>query len=359
MPIRVLVVEDSLTVRKYLVEVLGADPEIEVIAEAEDGKCAIELCERLRPDAVSLDMMLPVMSGLAATEYIMAYCPTPILIVSASFNRGEMFKTYDALSAGAVDVLEKPKDVGSGRWEEDYRQAIKTVARIRVMTHHRARIAARAVPQEALIAEVLQRTGVPFRCVAIGGSTGAPGAVAKLLNGLPPDFPLPILLVIHIGAPFGLALSDWLDSVSPIRVRNAVNGEMLSPVGQPQVIMAPPDRHLVVRGGRLWATAAAERHHCRPSVDVLFESLANELGAAAIACLLTGMGRDGADGLLAVKRGGGMTVAQDEESSIVFGMPRVAAELNAARSVLGLAEIAPALVRLAQVHKTYNQGDEQ
>lgn len=357
MPIRVLVVEDSLTVRKYLVEVLSADPEIEVIAEAEDGKLAIELCERLRPDAVSLDMMLPIMSGLAATEYIMAYCPTPILIVSASFNRGEMFHTYDALRAGAVDVLEKPKDIGAERWEEDYRQAIKTVSRIRVMTHHRARIAARALPEEQR--EVLLGAGGPFRCVAIGGSTGAPGALAKLLNGLPADFPLPILLVIHIGAPFGLALSDWLDSVSPIRVRNAVNGEMLPPVGQPQVIMAPPDRHLAVRGGRLWATAEPERHHCRPSVDVLFESVASEMGAAAIACLLTGMGRDGADGLLAVKRGGGMTVAQDEESSVVFGMPRVAAELNAARSVLGLTQIAPALVRLAQVAKSDNQGDEQ
>jgi two-component system, chemotaxis family, protein-glutamate methylesterase/glutaminase len=357
MPIRVLIVEDSLTVRKYLAEVLRADPEIEVIAEAEDGRRAIELCERLRPDAVSLDMMLPVMSGLAATEYIMAYCPTPILIVSASFNRGEMFKTYDALSAGAVDVLEKPKDIGSQRWEDDYRQAIKTVSRIRVMTHHRARIVARALPEPER--EALQRTGGPFRCVAIGGSTGAPGAVAKLLNDLPADFPLPILLVIHIGAPFGLALSDWLDSVSPIRVRNAVDGERLPQIGHPQVIMAPPDRHLVVRGGRLWATAEPERHHCRPSVDVLFESLASDVGAAAIACLLTGMGRDGAEGLLAVKHAGGMTVAQDEESSIVFGMPRAAAELNAVRSVLGLTEMAPALVRLAQVAKSANQGDEQ
>src|SRR6185369_751976 len=163
MPVRVLVVEDSLTVRKYLVEVLGADPEIEVIAEAEDGKRAIELCERLRPDAVSLDMMLPIMSGLAATEYIMAYCPTPSLIVSAAFNRGEMFKTYDALNAGAVDVLEKPKDDGSQRWEQDYRQAIKMVSRIRVMTHHRARIAARALPEAPR--EAVQRAGGSFRCV--------------------------------------------------------------------------------------------------------------------------------------------------------------------------------------------------
>src|SRR6266567_1685975 len=140
MPIRVLVVEDSLTVRKYLVEVLSADPEIEVIAEAEDGKRAIELCERLRPDAVSLDMMLPVLSGLAATEYIMAYCPTPILIVSASTNRGELFKTYQALAAGAVDVLEKdPGEGGDGVWEARLAATLRIVARVKVITHLKGR----------------------------------------------------------------------------------------------------------------------------------------------------------------------------------------------------------------------------
>jgi two-component system chemotaxis response regulator CheB len=352
MPVRVLVADDSLTVRKYLVEVLAADPEIQVVAEAGDGKQAIELCERLRPDVVSLDMMMPVMSGLAATEYIMAYCATPILIVSASFNRGEMYKTYDALSAGAVDVLEKPGALGSAAWETSYRQALKTVSRIRVMTHHRARIAARTSAQAGFAPQV---SGEGFRCVAIGGSTGAPGAVVAILNGLPADFPLPILLVIHISAPFGVALCEWLDSVSPIRVRRVVNGERLPSPGKPQVIMAQPDRHLAVRGGRLWASDDPERHHCRPSVDALLESVAAELGAAAIACLLTGMGRDGAEGLLAVKRSGGLTFAQDEESSVVFGMPRAAAELNAARSMVPLGEIARALVQCARAPGSENQ----
>lgn len=343
MPTRVLVAEDSRTVRKYLVAVLREDPEIEVIGEAEDGKQAIELCEQLRPDVVSLDMMLPVMSGLAATEYIMAYCATPILIVSASFNRGEMLKTYDALSAGAVDVLEKPQPGDTGRWENDYRRAIKMVARIPVMTHHRASIASRARSPEQ------PPYGGPgrFRCVAIGASTGGPGAVLKILKALPPSFPLPILLVIHIGVPFGSALSEWLDSASPIRVRVPTSGEPLAQIGQTGVVIAPPDRHLVLRSGRLWLTEEPARHHCRPSVDVLLESVAQELGSSAIACLLTGMGRDGAQGLLDVRRGGGMTIAQDQQSSVVFGIPRAAIELNAAHSVLSLADIAPALTRLA------------
>jgi two-component system chemotaxis response regulator CheB len=347
--VRVLVVEDSLTIRKYLVEVLSADPGIEVIAEAGDGRRGIELCQTLRPDVVSLDMMLPELDGLAATEHIMAYCPTPILIVSASLNRGEVFKTYDALEAGAVDVLEKPTGVPSDEaWEQRYRRAVAVVSRIKVITHPRARLAVRRSSRLATSVEPLDVVTGGFRCLAIGASTGGPGAVARVLNGLPADFPLPILLVIHINTPFSVALSDWLDTVSPLRVRSAVDGQPMPAVGQPGVLMAPPDRHLVVRDGRVWATTDPERHHCRPSVDVLLESLAREMGSSALACLLTGMGQDGASGMLAIRRAGGMTIAQDEASCVVFGMPRAAIELDAAREVLGLDRIAPALRQLAQ-----------
>src|SRR5438552_2339011 len=136
---RVLVVEDSLTVRRRLVEILRSDPAIELVGEAADGKRAIELCERYRPDMITMDIMLPVMSGLAATEYIMAHCPTPILVVSASINRGELFKIYDALAAGAVDVLEKPSGTeADGTWERHFLSTVKLVAKIRVITHPRA-----------------------------------------------------------------------------------------------------------------------------------------------------------------------------------------------------------------------------
>jgi two-component system chemotaxis response regulator CheB len=343
--IRVLVADDSLTVRKYLVEVLRAEPGFEVVGEAEDGRRATELCETLRPDVVSLDMMMPEMSGLAATEYIMAYCPTPILIVSSSRNRGEVFNTYEALSAGAVDVLDKAEALADERWQAEYRRALETVSRIRVITHPRARLAGRRRSRQ-----VVEAIGASssFRCVAIGGSTGAPGAVSQLLRDLPAGFPLPILLVIHISEPFALSLTEWLDTVSPIPVRNAADGQPLPAPGEAQVIMAPPNRHLVLRDGRLWTTTGPERHHCRPSVDVLFESLAGEIGSSVIACLLTGMGRDGASGLLAIRRRGGVTVAQNEESSVVFGMPGAAIALGAARHVLALSDIAPALRELAQ-----------
>src|SRR6266849_10181813 len=146
--VRVLVVEDSVTVRKRLVEVLSADPQMEVVGEAGDGKTGIELCQKLHPDIVTLDMMLPVMSGLGATEYIMAYCPTPILIVSSSTNRGELFKTYEALAAGAVDVLEKPNgNESDGSWERKFISTIKLVSRIRVITHLRGRLVTLGQPE--------------------------------------------------------------------------------------------------------------------------------------------------------------------------------------------------------------------
>lgn len=346
-PIRVLVVEDSLTARKRLCEVLGADREIEIAGEAGDGKRAIELCAALRPDVITLDMMLPVMSGLAATEYIMAHCPTPILIVSSSTNRGELFKTYEALAAGALDVMEKPLGgEADAEWERRLVSTVKLLSRIKVITHPRARIgtvegwrvqahgrgpAARAGSQR-------------YRVIALGASTGGPGAILQVLRDLPLGFPLPILIVLHIGEPFGSAFAEWLDGQSPHRVSFARDGQ---PLGAPGVWLAPPDRHLVMRQGRLHLSGEPERHSCRPSVDVLFESVARECGTGALACLLTGMGRDGAGGLLEVRRAGGSTIAQDEASCVVYGMPREAVLLGAAERVLPLQQIGLALAASA------------
>ncbi len=342
---RVLVVEDSATVRGFLIDCLHGDPEIEVIGEAGDGKLAIELCQRLQPDVITLDMMLPVMTGLSVTEYVMAYCPTPILIVSSSTDRGELFRTYEALAAGALDVLEKPNgDDDDGTWGRKFVTTVKLVARVKVITHVRAKMTARNSPPSISACATLPG----LRCVAIGASTGGPQAVSKILGAIPTTFPLPILLVIHISTAFGDAFADWLDGQSVLPVTSASNGQPLPPVGSAGVILAPPDRHLVVRGNRLLLTLEKEVHSCRPSVDVLFTSIAQEVGSRAAAVLLTGMGRDGAAGLLAIRQAGGTTIAQDQESSLIFGMPREAIAIGAASSVLPLSEIAPALSRLIQ-----------
>ena len=181
----------------------------------------------------------------------------------------------------------------------------------------------------------------------MGASTGGPAAVATVLRRLPADFPLPILVVNHIGEKFGPQLAEWLDSQSALRVRCAVDGEPLPSVGQSRVILAPSGRHIKVLRGRLHLTDDAERHSCRPSVDILFESVAREIGNRSIACLLTGMGRDGAAGLLAVRQAGGRTLAQDEATSTIFGMPREAIRLGAAERVVGLHEVASTLMALA------------
>lgn len=351
--IRVLVIEDSLTVRKRLLEVLAADPDLEIAGEAEDGKRGIELCQQLRPDVVTLDMMLPVMSGLAATEFIMAYCPTPILIVSASTNRGELFKTYEALAAGALDVLDKPLgDELDDAWERRFVATVKLLSRIKVITHPRGRLSPMGQPPRgdtAVQAPAAEQQAPPrLRAAAIGVSTGGPAALIEILRGLPHGFPLPILLVIHIGKLFAPAFAEWLDGQSQVRVSYAADGDPLPPFGQGRVLMASPDSHLVLRQGKLRLTQDPERHSCRPSVDVLFASLAQELGAGCAACLLTGMGRDGAEGLLAIRRAGGRTIAQDEATSVVFGMPREAILLGAAEQVLPLHKVASALGALAR-----------
>ncbi len=342
--LRVLVVEDSLTLRGYLVQVLSADPGLEVVAEAGDGKRAIELCQTLRPDVITMDMMLPVMTGLAATEYIMAYCPTPILIVSASVNRGEVFRTYDALAAGALDVLEKPRVTESTReWEQRFISPVKLIAKLKVITHPRGRL--RQAPlTPAPPAVVVPAGGREFRLIAIGASTGGPAAVADILRALPPDFSLPLLIVIHIAEAFAYAMAEWLDSESRIPVRYAVDGEWLPQPGTPQALLAPAERHLVVKDGRLRLITTPERHACRPSVDVLFESIAAEMAPHALLVLLTGMGRDGAAGLLAARRAGAATIAQDEATSVIFGMPGEAVRLGAAERVLSLEDITAAVL---------------
>jgi two-component system chemotaxis response regulator CheB len=344
--IRVLVVEDSLTVRKHLVEVLNGDPDLQVVAEASDGKAAIELCVQLRPDVITLDMMLPVMSGLAATEYIMAHCPTPILIVSASTNRGELLRTYDALAAGAIEAIDKPRaDTNDEAWSRKLVAAVKLVSRIKVITHLRGRLRQpRPVLVRAPAAEAAR--GRPTRrLVAMGASTGGPGAVLQILRALPATFGLPVVVIIHVGAAFASGLAEWLDGLSPLRVTFARDGELLPRDGR--VLLAPAERHLVVERERLRLSDAPERHSCRPSVDVLFASLARELGPESIACLLTGMGKDGAAGLREIRAAGGLTVAQDEATSVVFGMPREAVALDAAEHVLPIDEIGPLLVRTA------------
>jgi two-component system chemotaxis response regulator CheB len=347
--IRVLVAEDSMTVRRRLVQTLAADPALEVIGEASDGRSATELCQRLHPDVITMAVMMPVMDGVTATEYIMANCPTPVLVVSASSNRGQVSQTFDALAAGAIDVLDKPTGIAAdGVWERELVAAVKMVSRIRAI--RRSSINRRSRVRGAA-ARTLESTSSPAGeavIVAIGASIGGPSAMAKILSQIPGDFPLAILLVIHIAPEFSDSLVQWIAKISDLKVRVAVDGEPMPRSSIGEIIMAPPDRHLTVGQGRLRVTNAPLRNLCRPSIDELFESIARECGSHAIACLLTGMGKDGAAGLLAIRQSGGQTIAQDEATSTVFGMPREAIALDAAQVVAPLADVAGTLCQMAR-----------
>jgi two-component system chemotaxis response regulator CheB len=221
---------------------------------------------------------------------------------------------------------------------------VKLVARIKVITHPRARLGLLGRRTDKPVQEPVFGRRDGAKVVAVGASTGGPGALVEVLQAIPQRFPLPLFVVLHIGELFAAALADWLADQTKHRVEYATDGEPVSGAAG-RIVMAPPGRHLVVENGALRLTRDAERHSCRPSVDSLFESLAIESGAGVLACLLTGMGRDGANGLLQVRRAGGLTIAQDEATSVVYGMPREAVLLGAAERVLPLSAIGPTIAR--------------
>jgi two-component system, chemotaxis family, protein-glutamate methylesterase/glutaminase len=304
---------------------------------------------------VVLGPAMPGMNGPEATEYLMRHHPLPVLMLSddeqATGPLGPATPidpaTHAACASGAVEVLPKPRALtpdGVREWDSTLVATVRLVARIRVVT----RIHPAGSRAAGDLAPAPEGARAPYGVLAIGASTGGPPAVATVLSGLPPAFRLPILLVVHVGEAFGFAFAEWLEDAGGRPVRLARHGEPLSG-GEGQVLMAPPGHHLVVNHGALELNRGPERHSCRPSVDVLFESLAAGAGPRVMACLLSGMGRDGAQGLLAVHRSGGVTIAQDEASSVVYGMPGEAVRLGAAQHVLPVDRIGPALGRLARV----------
>jgi two-component system chemotaxis response regulator CheB len=315
--IDVLVAEDSPTARALLVAILGGDPELRVVGEARDGVEAVELTQKLRPQVVTMDLRMPRMDGFEATKEIMITAPTPIIIVTASTERGEVELAIHALRAGAVYVLRKPEGPGSPEFARSAAQLVsivKAMAQVKVVRHWRPR------PERGPRVVVAGRARAPL--VALAASTGGPAALQGLLGALPADFPVPLLVVQHITRGFTAGLADWLNTVSGLHVKMAEEAEALLPH---TVYLAPDDRHLGVTGeGKVALSSGPPVDGFRPSGTYLFESVARSHGPAAVAVILTGMGEDGLAGLHAVRQAGGRILAQDEASSVVFGMPGAA-----------------------------------
>lgn len=338
--IRILIADDSLLTRTVLRDLLSRDPEIRIVAEVDNGLAAVQQTALLRPDLIIMDVVMPVMDGLTAIAEIMAATPTPILVLSANIDPKDSLSAFNAIRLGALDVMAKPEGIVTEAFAEVAVQLIarlKELARVRVIHHFRRQ------RENALPIPIPGPSG-QHRILAIGASTGGPKAVQRLLKELPVDIGAAILIVQHIASGFAPGFATWLNQESSISVRLAEEGAALTPG---VALVAPNHQHMVVKQGRIALTEEAPRNCCRPSIDFLFESLATrEIAPSVVAVLLTGMGRDGADGMAALHRLGAHTIAQDEASSAVFGMPKAAISLQAVRQTLPLGEIAGAVTRL-------------
>lgn len=319
-------------------ECVHGHPEMKIVGEASEGARAVTLTKKLRPDVIIMDMAMPIMNGVDATRQIMANQPTPIVIVSGSHNRASNLQIIDALQAGAVEAIDKPRNgEDRERWKERFLRKLRIVAGVKVVRH----------VSGALSTPRFRRAARgPVRLVAIGASTGGPQVVANILNALPP-LQVPLLTVVHFPESLFEEFIAWLASASSMPLVPARDGTLLESLCG-VVCVAPPNRHLKVKGDRLNIWDGPPEHFCKPSVDVLFRSVAETLDGLTLGVLLSGMGRDGAAGLLQIRQEGGPTIVQDEATSVVFGMPKAAVDLDAAAQILPADDIAAAIARLCQ-----------
>jgi two-component system, chemotaxis family, protein-glutamate methylesterase/glutaminase len=344
--ITVLIVEDSPVVRDFLRHMLSADPEIQVIGTASDGEAALDAVQRQKPDVITMDIHMPRMNGLEATRRIMETHPTPIVIVSSSVVADEVTTTFRAIEAGALAVVPRPQGLGHPEHEATAQELIRTVKLmsevkvVRRWPHRRSE----SRPPAAQKADK-PRTSAAIQVVAVGASTGGPPVLQTLLSGLPKDFPVPVLIVQHMAAGFVQGFAEWLTQSTGFPVHVGVADDYLLPG---HAYVAPDGVHMQVgMGRRIVLSQEAPKNGLRPSVSYLFQSVAYVFGCYAAGVLLTGMGKDGAEELKLLRDKGAVTIVQDKDSAVVYGMPGEAVKLDAATYVLPPERMAVSLVRLA------------
>jgi len=342
--VRVLVVDDSAFMRSMITKMLKEVPGLQVVDVGVDGEDAIQKVRTLRPDVVTMDVEMPKMNGLQALAVIMRSTPTPVIMLSSLTQQGAT-TTIEALEMGAVDFVGKPSGTVSidiHRVRDDLVNKILRASKV-----HPTHLATLSAPHTAtapLVMPVASRQPIGHsRVVAIGTSTGGPKALNEVIPRLPANLPAAVLVVQHMPAGFTRALAQRLNDLSPMAVREAAAGDALQ---SGVVLVAPGDFHMaVLPGGRIGLNQEAPVHNVRPAVDVLFASIARVYGRDGVGVVLTGMGSDGADGATAIKRSGGHVIAQDEATSVVFGMPRAVVEARASDVVAPLPRVADEIVR--------------
>ncbi len=343
--IKVLIVDDSPTARTMFRHIINSEPDLRVVGEALNGRQAVKMAGELRPDIILMDAVMPDMDGLEATREIMHLAPTPIVIVSSSTDEKEANLAFKAFSNGALTAIRKPP----GPRDPDYQDGLKEiVTTLRTMASVQVIHRWKADPAPAVIQSssnmLFSDLAATPKIVAIVASTGGPSALSEIVGHLPIDFPLPVVIVQHITADFIPSLVTWLNSVTPLNVSIAQNAIIPRPG---HIYVAPGDVHLrLTRGLRFELNRTPDSVPHIPSGDIFLESIAQAYGTQAIGIVLTGMGEDGARGLHAMSGKGALTIAQDEATSVVYGMPGQAVALGAARYILPLSQIAPVLAEL-------------
>jgi two-component system, chemotaxis family, protein-glutamate methylesterase/glutaminase len=338
--IRVVIADDSATARQLLRAILELDGDIEVVAEAHDGAEAVEVTQQVRPDLVVMDVHMPVADGLEATKEIMMRVPTPILIVSAVSHR-DVDLSLSATQAGALTALPKPGSPASPGFEvaaAELRAMVRAMAQVKVVRRWSA-----SSPRGVVVVRP-RRIAEPGELVAIAASTGGPAALRRILMDLPRTFPAPIVVVQHIARDFTAGFADWIGASCALRVKLGERGETMRPG---TVYIAPDDAHLGIAADRtIKLVRSPAIGGFRPSASYMFQSAAGAYGARLVAVVLTGMGTDGADGLDAARKAGAYVIAQDEATSIVYGMAQEAVRRGAVNAIVPLDQIATRLDEL-------------
>ncbi len=337
--LRILIVEDSAVVAMLLKAILQQQPDMQVVGHARDGREGVQLARELKPDVITMDIRMPVMDGFEATRQIMDDCPTPIVVISSSVDNEELRITFRAIEEGALAVMEKPRGFSHPDFEAIRRDLVDTVRAMSQVKMFRRQKFTRPSGLDIYEKAIHQKTKA-YELLAIGCSTGGPQALHQIFSSLPVGFPVPVVVTQHISKGFVGGLVSWLADNTQLKVKLAEHGEALKPG---TVYFAPDDQHLLVSrsSGGLIALLSSDAacNGFRPSVSPMFNSIVQACQHHAIGALLTGMGMDGADGLLALRRAGSHTVVQDEASSVVFGMPGAAVALGAVDQVVALDQL--------------------
>lgn len=344
-PIKVLIADDSKVSTQLLVSIIEETNDIQVIATAKDGMEAIQLTKQLKPDLVTMDILMPNIDGIEATKIIMADCPTPIIIISSQFNKTMAESSFNALEAGALSIIEKPKGPLSNDFAEAKRfilKSIRALAGVPVVTRRRAK------SLNSVSSSLEPKIEQTFKILALGSSTGGPAALNCILQGLPFDFNFPIVIVQHITKGFLEGLISWLQRQTSLELEIAKHNQPLKPG---HVYFAPDDFHLTIAKGLAPIAILDDSmpvNHFKPSANALFTSIAKSYPNAAMGGILTGMGRDGAVGLLLMRKAGCYTFAQSKSTSVVFGMPGAAVEMQAINEIIDLEQISNFLTKICK-----------